>query len=81
MVERIITDVTTRIDRRAGAFSVQVTTRYCESAINGGRIQERVERYEDLMPDELTDVLDSITEGQMPGESLDVEEARLFVLA
>ena len=81
MVQRIITDVTTRIYRRAGSFSVQVTTRYCETAVNGGRIQERVERYEDLMPDELTDLLDSITEGQMPGESLDAEQASLFVLA
>ena len=70
MLDRTITELTTTMTKDHQGFHVQVTTTYCESSLGGGRIDKGFERYQQLTEDEARQLLEDVSVGRLPGESL-----------
>lgn len=80
MLDRYITNITLDCSVSGGYYAIQVTTRYCESDISGGRIKHDVARYEQLTEDEARDVILAVSDGALPGTRLADEQPNLFSL-
>lgn len=77
MLDRYITNITLDCSVAGGYYAIQVTTRYCESDMSGGRIKRDVARYEMLTEDEARDVILAVSDGALPGSRMVDDEPML----
>jgi len=78
-VQRVITGLKMHCWLEPEGLCLQVTTKFVESDLGGGRSLSKVDRYDRLTEAELVDVIEAVIGDGVPGSEMGVQQT-LFAL-